>query len=140
MSAERALAAAAAIAMCLSLAACGGAGPNTTTTRTVTVTRSVPVPAAGPTQSTSGAKAQSGPDLIAEAEARHRGKPAAHLNMRRAMTRFASCMRANGVNYPAPTKTANGLSFDTKGLDETTSQYKAANAKCSRELESVLAN
>lgn len=49
-------------------------------------------------------------------------------------TKFATCMRDNGVNLPAPNTTGNGPVFNTKGIDTTSAAFKAADAKCMKEL------
>lgn len=51
-----------------------------------------------------------------------------------ALTKFASCMRSNGINLPAPNTSGTGPVFDTKGLDTTSAAFKAADAKCSPDL------
>jgi hypothetical protein len=48
--------------------------------------------------------------------------------------KFAACMRKNGVNLPKPNTSGKGPIFDTKGLDTTSASFKAADAKCVREL------
>ena len=54
-----------------------------------------------------------------------------------ALTKFASCMRANGVNVPAPNTSGNGPLFNDKGLDTTSAAFKAAEAKCTPDLRSA---
>jgi hypothetical protein len=49
-------------------------------------------------------------------------------------TKFATCMRNNGVNLPAPNTTGNGPIFNTKGIDTTSAAFKTADAKCIKEL------
>jgi hypothetical protein len=51
-----------------------------------------------------------------------------------ALTKFAACMRENGVNVPAPNTSGNGPVFDTKGIDTSSAQFKAAEAKCQSDL------
>jgi hypothetical protein len=51
-----------------------------------------------------------------------------------ALDRFATCMRQNGVDLPAPNTTGTGPIFDTKSLDTASSQFKAAERKCSSDL------
>ena len=53
------------------------------------------------------------------------------------MTKFAACMRENGVNLPAPNTTGKGPVFDTNGLDATGSKFRAAEVKCSADLRDV---
>jgi hypothetical protein len=51
-----------------------------------------------------------------------------------ALTKFASCMRENGINLPAPNTSGSGPVFDTKGIDTTGSKFTAAEAKCRSDL------
>jgi hypothetical protein len=46
------------------------------------------------------------------------------------LTKFAICMRQNGVNLPAP-NTSGGPVFNTKGLNTTSARFRGAQAKCS---------
>ncbi len=56
---------------------------------------------------------------------------------KQALTKFASCMRENGVNVPAPNTSGGGPVFDTKGIDTASAQFKAAEAKCRSDLTSA---
>jgi hypothetical protein len=47
------------------------------------------------------------------------------------LAKFAGCMRANGVNVPAPNGSGKGPILDTKGLDPTSAKFVAARKKCS---------
>jgi hypothetical protein len=51
-----------------------------------------------------------------------------------ALAKFATCMRQNGVNVPAPNTSGSGPVFNTKGLDTSSAQFKAAEAKCQSDL------
>ena len=51
-----------------------------------------------------------------------------------ALTKFATCMRENGVNVPAPNTSGTGPVFDTKGIATSSAQFKAAEAKCQSDL------
>jgi hypothetical protein len=51
-----------------------------------------------------------------------------------AFTRFAACMRENGVNLPAPNTSGNGPIFNTGGIDTSGATFKAAEAKCRGDL------
>jgi hypothetical protein len=53
---------------------------------------------------------------------------------KQALTKFADCMRKNGVNVPEPNTSGNGPIFDTKGIDTASAQFKSAEAKCAVEL------
>ncbi len=56
---------------------------------------------------------------------------------KQALTKFAECMRENGVNVPAPNTSGNGPVFDTKGIDTSSSQFKTAESKCRSDLTSA---
>jgi len=51
-----------------------------------------------------------------------------------ALAKFATCMRENGVNVPAPNTSGSGPVFDTKGIDTSSTQFKAAETKCQSDL------
>jgi hypothetical protein len=53
---------------------------------------------------------------------------------KQALTKFASCMRENGVNIPAPNTSGNGPIFDTKGIDTASTQFRTAESKCRSDL------
>jgi hypothetical protein len=48
--------------------------------------------------------------------------------------KFAACMAKNGVKLPQPNTSGKGPIFNTKGIDTTSASFKAADAKCVREL------
>ncbi len=50
------------------------------------------------------------------------------------LAQFATCMRQNGVNVPAPNTSGKGPVFDTKGIDTGGETFKKALAKCQPEL------
>ena len=52
-----------------------------------------------------------------------------------ALTKYASCMRENGVNLPAPDTTGNGPVFSTKGLDTSSQAFKSAQKACQSDLK-----
>jgi hypothetical protein len=54
-----------------------------------------------------------------------------------ALKKFAACMRENGVNVPEPNTSGRGPVFNTSGLDTSSAQFKAAEAKCSSTLRSA---
>ncbi|HEY2719316.1 MAG TPA: hypothetical protein VGI52_06780 [Solirubrobacteraceae bacterium] len=53
---------------------------------------------------------------------------------RQRFAKFAACMRANGVDLPAPNTSGKGPIFNTKGIDTSSSKFKAADSKCAHEL------
>jgi hypothetical protein len=54
-----------------------------------------------------------------------------------ALAKFATCLRENGVNVPAPNTSGNGPVFDTKGIDTSSAKFKAAEAKCQSDLRAA---
>ncbi len=56
---------------------------------------------------------------------------------KQALTKFAACMRENGVPVPAPNTSGKGPIFSTKGLNSTGAKFKAAQTKCAAVLRSV---
>jgi hypothetical protein len=59
-------------------------------------------------------------------------------SLKRALTALASCMRKNGVKIPPANTSGKGPIFNTKGLNPASAQFKAAEEKCSAELQRVL--
>jgi hypothetical protein len=60
-----------------------------------------------------------------------------HFNspaVKQALAKFATCMRKNGVNVPAPNTSGKGPVFSTKGLNTSSSTFKQAEAKCRTDL------
>ena len=53
---------------------------------------------------------------------------------RQRFAKFAECMRKNGIDLPAPNTSGNGPVFNTKGIDTSSAEFKAANATCMKEL------
>ncbi len=53
---------------------------------------------------------------------------------KQALTKFAACMRENGVNVPAPNTSGSGPVFNTKGLNTSSAQFRSAEAKCRTDL------
>jgi hypothetical protein len=54
-----------------------------------------------------------------------------------ALAKFASCLRENGVNVPAPNTSGKGPVFDTKGINTSSAQFKAAEVKCQSDLRAA---
>jgi hypothetical protein len=68
------------------------------------------------------------------------GRGGARVNspaFKQALVKFAACMRENGVNIPAPNTSGKGPIFSTKGLNTASSQFRAAETKCSGDLRST---
>jgi hypothetical protein len=55
-----------------------------------------------------------------------------------ALSKYAACMRQNGVSLPKPNTSGTGPIFDTKGLNTASAKYRAAEAKCRSDLRSAL--
>jgi hypothetical protein len=55
-----------------------------------------------------------------------------------ALTKFAACMRENGINLPAPNTSGNGPIFNTTGIDTTSPQFASAEEKCRSDLTAAL--
>jgi len=53
------------------------------------------------------------------------------------LAKYAACLRQNGIDVPAPNTTGKGPVFDTKGIDTSSSRFKAAQKKCQSELKGV---
>ena len=53
---------------------------------------------------------------------------------KKALAKFASCMRENGVNIPAPNTSGNGPVFKTNALHVSSAAFRKAYAKCSSDL------
>jgi hypothetical protein len=51
-----------------------------------------------------------------------------------ALTKFASCMRSNGIDLPAPNTSGSGPIFNTKSLNTATTAFRTAEAKCASDL------
>lgn len=54
---------------------------------------------------------------------------------RAALTKYASCMRENGVNLPTPNTNGNGPVFNAKGIDTSSTAFKNARQKCQGDLK-----
>jgi hypothetical protein len=64
-----------------------------------------------------------------------RGRSLSSPARTQAFTKFAACMRANGVNLPAPNTSGKGPVFNTSGLNTSSPQFRQAQAKCASELK-----
>jgi hypothetical protein len=56
---------------------------------------------------------------------------------RAGLAKYAACLRQNGINVPAPNTSGKGPVFDTKGIDTSSSKFKAAEKKCQSELKGI---
>lgn len=55
--------------------------------------------------------------------------------VKQALAKFAACMRSSGVSVPTPNTSGNGPIFNTKGLNTSSPQFRAAEAKCRSDLQ-----
>jgi hypothetical protein len=51
-------------------------------------------------------------------------------SFRKALVKYAACLRQNGVNVPAPNTSGKGPVFSTKGLKTNSPKFQQAEAKC----------
>ena len=58
------------------------------------------------------------------------GRPIRTPGLEQTLTKFAACMRENGVNVPAPNTSGKGPIFNTAGIDTTSAQFRTAESKC----------
>jgi hypothetical protein len=56
-----------------------------------------------------------------------------------ALTKFAACMRENGINLPTPNTSGTGPVFNTSGINTTSATFKTAEGKCRTNLQGALA-
>ena len=51
-----------------------------------------------------------------------------------ALTKYAACLRQNGIDIPAPNTSGNGPIFSTKGIDTSSAKFRSATLKCRASL------
>jgi len=56
---------------------------------------------------------------------------------KQAFTKFAACMRQNGVNVPTPNTSGKGPIFSAKGIDTSSATFRKAESKCRGDLSSA---
>ncbi len=99
-----------------------GTAGATTTGATGTTTTGAKGPHVGGSERGGLAKSSAGKSPVAT--------PAA----KQAFTKFATCIRANGVNFPLPNTSGKGPIFSAKGVDIRSAKFKAAEVKCRGDL------
>jgi hypothetical protein len=57
---------------------------------------------------------------------------------RAALTKYAACLRQNGIDIPAPNTSGKGPIFSTKGIDTSSAKFRAATLKCRASLVGAL--
>lgn len=75
------------------------------------------------------------------ARGRRLGRPVNRLNsaaFKHTLAKFATCLRENGVNIPAPNTSGKGPIFNTRGLNVASPKFKAAELKCASIIRSGL--
>ncbi len=53
---------------------------------------------------------------------------------RAALTKYAACLRENGIDIPAPNTSGKGPIFSTKGIDTSSAKFRTATMKCRASL------
>jgi len=66
-----------------------------------------------------------------------RGNRIASPAFKAALAKFAACMRENGIKLPEPNSSGKGPIFNTKGVNTTSTQFKAADTKCASVLRAT---
>lgn len=51
-----------------------------------------------------------------------------------ALTKYAECLRQNGIDIPAPNTSGKGPIFNTKGIDTSSAKFRSATMKCRANL------
>ena len=51
-------------------------------------------------------------------------------SFKKSLEKFATCMRENGIDVPAPNTSGSGPIFNTKGIDTASSKFRTAQQKC----------
>lgn len=51
-----------------------------------------------------------------------------------ALTKYATCLRQNGIDIPAPNTSGKGPIFSTKGIDTSSAKFRSATLKCRASL------
>jgi len=115
------------------LAGCGGSS-NTSSSGTnasaaTATTGAATTGATGAT--TTGAKAAKGPNA---GHFKRAGARVSSPAFKAALTKFATCLRQNGVNFPLPNTSGKGPIFSAKGVDIRSAKFKAAEVKCRGDL------
>jgi hypothetical protein len=125
------------------LAGCGSSSKTSsspTNASAATATTGTSAGAAGTT--TTGAK---GPHADGPERGRLAKPPAARPPittpaLKRAFTKFATCIRENGVNFPLPNTSGKGPIFSAKGVDIRGAKFRAAEVKCRGDLLGAFAH
>jgi hypothetical protein len=87
-----------------------------------------------------GTKAAKGPNAGDLAKPPVARPPIATPALKGALAKFATCMRANGVNFPLPNTSGRGPIFSAKGVDIHSAKFKVADVKCRGDLLGAFAH
>lgn len=121
---------------CFGLTACGGSSGSSTKTTTTSAPKIAGATSTGAATTPSTTTSTSNPTSTPRPTARTQGAPGAAgvgqraQVFRHALTKYAVCLRQNGVNMPAPNTSGKGPIFSTKGINTSSPQFRAATMKC----------
>lgn len=119
----------------LGLTACGGSSKSAPSHGNAAVTSTTVAPTAtvAPTSTTGSSQPSGAPKTAQPRLRRPNGPGSGRVNgpaFRLALAKFATCLRQNGVNMPAPNTSNKGPIFSTKGLKTSSPQFRTATVKC----------
>ena len=115
------------------LAGCGSSSKTASSSANASVATTTTGAATTGTTIT-GAKAAQGPNAGVLAKPPAARSPITTPALKGALAKFATCMRANGVNFPLPNTSGKGPIFSAKGVDIRSAKFKAAEVKCRGDL------
>jgi len=116
-----------------------GCGEGVTMTTTTSAIRSSPAASAQGSTSTAGKPAGASGGFR---HGDHAGGGAARFSTptaKHALTKFASCLRTNGIKVPEPNTSGKGPIFNAEGLGASSAKFAAAESKCRSDLRAVFA-
>ena len=119
----------------LGLTACGGSSKSAPSHSNAAVTSTTVAPTAtvAPTSTTGSSQPSGAPKTAQPQLQRPNGPGSGRANgpaFRLALAKFATCLRQNGVNIPAPNPSGKGPIFNTKGIKTSSPQFRTATMKC----------
>ncbi len=116
------------------LAGCGSSS-NTSPSSTNASAATATTGAATTGATSTGTKAAKGPNA---GHFKRAGARVSSPAFKAALTKFATCLRQNGVNLAPPNTSGNGPIFSTKGVNTASAQFRTAERKCSATLRAGL--
>jgi hypothetical protein len=116
----------------LGLSACGGSTKSASshTNTAVTSTASTASASTPTTGSGSAAKPPGGAPGRTSAGASPAPQSPGAARFKDALSKFAACLRQNGVNIPAPNTSGKGPVFSARGVQTNTPKFRQATTKC----------